>query len=74
MRWTWIRFGVSADTPYLEMIYKLAQYDGRNDKKTNAGYFTLAGEKQVFRKSGKNSSYQEIIPVIGFQKRFLEDR
>jgi nicotinate phosphoribosyltransferase len=48
------KLGVSADTPYLDMVYKLTQYDGRNVKKSSPGKITLAGEKQVFRESDRS--------------------
>jgi nicotinate phosphoribosyltransferase len=41
--------GVSADLPYLDMVYKLVRYDGRDVRKLSPGKTTLAGEKQLFR-------------------------
>ena len=41
--------GVSADAPYLDIVYKLTRFGGRNVRKKSPGKQTLAGEKQVFR-------------------------
>jgi nicotinate phosphoribosyltransferase len=46
------KMDVSADAPYLEMVYKLVRYDGRDVIKASAGKTTLAGEKQVWRRLG----------------------
>ena len=43
------KFGVSADAPYTDMIYKLVRYEGRAILKLSSGKITLAGEKQVYR-------------------------
>jgi nicotinate phosphoribosyltransferase len=43
------KMGVSADAPYLDMVYKLVEYDGRPILKLSSGKETLAFEKQVFR-------------------------
>jgi nicotinate phosphoribosyltransferase len=40
---------VSADAPYLDMAYKLVEYDGRPILKTSPGKATWAGQKQVYR-------------------------
>lgn len=45
------RMGVSADAPYTDMAYKLVQYQGRPLLKLSTGKVSLAGEKQVFRRS-----------------------
>jgi nicotinate phosphoribosyltransferase len=44
------KVGVSADLPYLDMVYKLVRYDDRNVRKLSPGKLTLAGEKQIFRR------------------------
>lgn len=46
------RYGVSADAPYLDSVYKLVVYDGRPTMKLSAGKETLPGPKQVFRGAG----------------------
>jgi nicotinate phosphoribosyltransferase len=49
------RMDVSADLPYLDMAYKLVEYDGRPVLKSSAGKGTWAAQKQVYRrlKSGE---------------------
>jgi nicotinate phosphoribosyltransferase len=44
------RMGVSADRPYLDLVYKLVSLDGRPVRKLSRGKVTLAGAKQVYRK------------------------
>jgi len=44
------RIGVSADAPYLDMAYKLVEYDGRPCLKLSEGKVTYPGRKQVFRR------------------------
>ena len=44
------RMDVSADHPYLDMAYKLVEYDGRPVLKSSAGKGTWAAQKQVYRR------------------------
>jgi nicotinate phosphoribosyltransferase len=44
------RMDVSADAPYLDMAYKLVEYDGRPVLKTSAGKATWTAQKQVYRR------------------------
>jgi nicotinate phosphoribosyltransferase len=44
------RMDVSADLPYLDMAYKLVEYDGRPVLKSSAGKGTWAAQKQVYRR------------------------
>lgn len=46
------KVGVSADLPYLDMVYKLVRFGKRGILKLSPGKITLAGEKQVFRRTG----------------------
>lgn len=46
------KYGVSADAPYLDSVYKLVCYDGEPTMKLSAGKETLPGAKQVFRGGG----------------------
>lgn len=55
------KVGVSADAPYLDVVYKMVHFKGRNVRKLSPGKITLAGEKQVFRKSDPNGRYLEDI-------------
>jgi nicotinate phosphoribosyltransferase len=43
------RMGVSADAPYLDIAYKLVEYEGRPILKLSAGKKTWIGKKQVYR-------------------------
>jgi nicotinate phosphoribosyltransferase len=43
------RVGVSADAPYLDIVYKMVAFDGRPVRKFSPGKATLGGAKQVFR-------------------------
>ena len=43
------KMGVSADAPYLDMAYKMVEYNGRPVMKLSSGKVSLAGPKQVFR-------------------------
>jgi nicotinate phosphoribosyltransferase len=64
------KLSVSADTPYLDMVYKLVQYDGRNVKKTSPGKITLAGEKQVFRKTDRDGGYA--ADILGTRNEMID--
>ena len=49
--------GVSADAPFVDIVYKLVRYDGRDVRKLSPGKKTLAGKKQVFRVSDDRDRY-----------------
>ena len=51
------RMDVSADAPYLDMAYKLVEYEGRRVLKTSAGKATWTGRKQVFRSLGRRGQF-----------------
>ncbi|MEJ2037754.1 MAG: nicotinate phosphoribosyltransferase [Desulfosarcinaceae bacterium] len=53
--------GVSSDAPYMDMVYKLVRYDGREVRKTSSGKATLAGSKQVWRLGGQDGRLSEDI-------------
>ncbi len=59
------KLGVSADTPYLDMVYKMVRFDERDVKKFSPGKANLAGEKQVFRKTGASGMYE--TDIIGLK-------
>ena len=65
------KLGVSADTPYLDMVYKLARYDERDVKKTSPGKITLAGEKQVFRRTDQTGRF--LTDILGVRSEAIED-
>jgi len=48
---------VSADAPYLDIVYKLVRFDNRDVKKLSPGKRYLAGEKQVFRRQAADGRY-----------------
>jgi nicotinate phosphoribosyltransferase len=53
------RLGVSADAPYLDMVYKLVEYNGRPVLKLSSGKKTWVGAKQVFRHFGSDGCMSE---------------
>ena len=55
------KVGVSADAPFVDVVYKMVRFKGRDVKKLSPGKVTLAGAKQVFRKSDQDGSYLEDI-------------
>jgi nicotinate phosphoribosyltransferase len=64
------KVGVSADAPYLDVVYKLVHYKDRDVRKLSPGKITLAGEKQVFRKSDPNGRYLE--DIIGLRNDVVD--
>lgn len=61
--------GVSADVPYLDIVYKMVRFNDRNVRKLSPDKVTIAGEKQVFRKSDKNGSHLE--DIIGLRNESI---
>lgn len=56
------KIGVSADAPFMDMVYKLTQFDRRPVRKLSESKVTLAGTKQVHRRSSsKTGQYVEDI-------------
>jgi len=51
--------GVSADAPFVDIIYKMVRYQGRDVRKFSPGKITLAGEKQVYRVMDESGVYQQ---------------
>ena len=64
------RMGVSADAPYLDMVYKMVRMGNRSVRKQSEGKTTLAGEKQVFRKTGAGGAFAG--DIIGLRDESLE--
>lgn len=64
------KLGVSADAPYMDMVYKLVHFGDRDVTKKSPGKTYLAGEKQVFRKTGPDGLYTE--DVIGLAEETIE--
>jgi nicotinate phosphoribosyltransferase len=60
------RMGVSADAPYLDMVYKMVRLGQRDVRKVSEGKVTLAGEKQVFRRSDADGHFAgDVIGLRG---------
>ena len=53
------KLGVSADAPWMDWAYKLAEYDGAPVLKLSEGKTSLAGRKQVYRQSDSNGIYTD---------------
>lgn len=49
---------VSADSPYLDYVYKLQEYDGRPKRKRSAGKSTWPGRKQVYRELNDDGTFR----------------
>jgi len=64
--------GVSADAPFIDIVYKMVRCDRRDVRKLSPGKVTLAGEKQVFRDCDKNGSYRS--DTIGLRSDSFNDR
>jgi nicotinate phosphoribosyltransferase len=56
------KVGVAADSPYLDSVYKLVEYDGHRVAKLSVKKATLPGPKQVWRKPGMDGD------VIGLRE------
>jgi nicotinate phosphoribosyltransferase len=65
------KVGVSADAPFVDVVYKMVRFKGRDVKKLSPGKVTLAGEKQVFRKSDPDGSYLE--DIIGLRDEIIAE-
>ncbi len=48
------KVGTSADSPYIDFIYKLVEFNGKPVMKTSTGKKMYPGKKQVFRFKGKD--------------------
>jgi nicotinate phosphoribosyltransferase len=58
------KVGVSADMPFVDIVYKLVRFGKRNVRKLSSGKMTLAGDKQVFRKFDEKGKFvADIISV-----------
>lgn len=64
------KLGVSADSPYLDMVYKLVHHGDRDITKQSPGKTYLAGEKQVFRETGESGMYTG--DIIGLKNESIE--
>jgi nicotinate phosphoribosyltransferase len=66
------KVGVSADRPYMDIVYKLVRFNGRDVCKFSPGKITLAGKKQVFRQLDGNDRLQN--DVIGTRDEVIPGR
>ncbi|MEJ2154217.1 MAG: nicotinate phosphoribosyltransferase [Desulfobacteraceae bacterium] len=57
--------GVSADQPFLDLVYKLVRYEGRDVCKYSVGKKTVAAPKQVFRFKDKAGFFLE--DIVGYK-------
>lgn len=58
--------GVSKDSPYMDMAYKLVEYDERPVLKLSAGKVTLPAEKQVYRSFDRKGFFDgDVIALRG---------
>jgi nicotinate phosphoribosyltransferase len=51
------QLGTVADAPYLDMVYKLVEFDNRPVLKLSTGKQTLIGAKQVWRRTGSDGLF-----------------
>jgi nicotinate phosphoribosyltransferase len=65
------RMGVSADAPYLDMVYKMVRIGNRDVRKQSEGKTTLAGKKQVFRKTADDGRF--IGDIIGTRQKTVDN-
>lgn len=65
------KLGVSADVPYLDIVYKLVRFNQRNIRKLSTGKVSLAGEKQIFRRVDGNGMLAE--DIIGLRDDGIAD-
>ena len=58
------KVGVSADAPFVDVVYKMVRFKDRDVRKLSPGKVTFAGEKQIFRKvNSKGYFLEDIIGV-----------
>ncbi len=65
------KVGVSADSPYVDIVYKMVRFNARDVRKLSPGKSTLAGKKQVFRRSDQKGRYTE--DIIGLRDESIQD-
>ena len=58
------KMGVSADTPWSDIAYKLVEYDNRPVLKLSTGKVSLPGKKQIFRICDKQGHLQKDIIAL----------
>lgn len=63
------RMATSADAPFLDCAYKLAEYDGMGRRKRSAGKESYPGRKQVFRRLDDDGIIVE--DTVGLETEFV---
>lgn len=63
------RMATSADAPFLDCAYKLAEYDGQGRRKRSTGKQTYPGRKQVFRRLDDAGTI--IGDTVGLETEFV---
>jgi nicotinate phosphoribosyltransferase len=63
--------GVSSDAPYLDMAYKMVEYNGNPVLKLSPGKMTLPSPKQVFRFNSSAGKLEK--DMIGLRDEALEE-
>ncbi len=58
------RMNVSADAPFLDCAYKLAEYAGRPRRKRSEGKATWPGRKQLFRQIGPDGTCERDVLAL----------
>ena len=58
------KMGVSADTPWTDIAYKLVEYGDRSVLKLSPGKVSLPGKKQVFRKRDEHGQLQQDLIAL----------
>jgi len=58
------RMNVSADAPFLDCAYKLAEYAGRPRRKRSEGKATWPGRKQVFRRHDGATMAGDLLALV----------
>jgi len=48
------KFGTSSDSPYIDFVYKLVEFNGRPVMKTSSGKTMFPGRKQIYRQREKD--------------------
>jgi nicotinate phosphoribosyltransferase len=65
------KVGVSADAPFLDIVYKIVRFKDHDTRKLSPGKITLAGKKQAFRKTDKQGKYLE--DVLGIRDETVQN-
>jgi nicotinate phosphoribosyltransferase len=59
------KLGTSADSPFLDMAYKLVEFDGRPTLKLSGAKATLPGAKQVWRLTRDGAFARDVVGLAG---------